>query len=157
MLEPAFIQPQLLLLSAEQSCRGTTTHISHCTTSFRSLGDVRAHKSRLHCEAAAARHRSDVDTDLADQKTTRLTLKDASTTTGPAAPRECAAAPAARAAADREYNRPRQKTTERRGRFKTKEKTCQDRIGTGSRQRHRLAVGPTEGAAIPARLVPTYP
>ena len=56
--------------------------------------------NRLHCEAAAARHRSDVDTDLAHEETTRLTLKDTAAAARPAAPRECAATDAARAAAD---------------------------------------------------------
>ena len=49
--------------------------------------------SRLHREAAAARHRSDVDTDLAHE--TGVARKDASATTGPAAARERAATDAA--------------------------------------------------------------
>ena len=57
--------------------------------------------NRLHCEAAAARRRSDVDTDLAHE--TGVARKDAAAAARPAAPRECAAADAARTAADREY------------------------------------------------------
>ena len=82
-------------------CRGVLYAQHRWFGKLRSLGDVRALSKRLHCEAAAARHRSDVDTDLArQQKTTRVALKDASATTGPAAARECAATNAAGSPAD---------------------------------------------------------
>ena len=115
VLFEALIQPQALLYilrcTPSRSPLRTASSARQASLTRRRVSTL---PKRLHREAAAARRRSDVDADLAHE--TGVARKDASATTGPAAPRECAATDAARPAADGEYNRPEEETRTRGGR-----------------------------------------